>query len=170
MENKINDFCFTADSDSFCVYAHFKHNEDVPFYIGKGRLSRAYSNIGRLNSWKAAAADGYMVSIIAVFSDSQEKEAFELEASLIATHWQHLVNANVGRSKSYADRKLAKKRTSASCDTTETKRLLSAQKLGNLKQAQICEIYARYYSKKSTIKELAEDYGITEEIIKLLIN
>ena len=47
----------TADLNRICVYSHVYDNEENPFYIGQGRLSRAFNFTNRDNAWKSKVID-----------------------------------------------------------------------------------------------------------------
>lgn len=73
----------------FYIYAHFKLNSNIPFYIGKGRktktgkLSRAYSNYHRNQHWHNVVNKyGYRVEII--YENLPDEDlAFAIESMLI---------------------------------------------------------------------------------------
>lgn len=66
---------------SFYVYAHYNNESDeLPFYIGKGKGSRAY-NTKRSNLWKEKASNGLVVKILK--DNLTETEAYDLETKLI---------------------------------------------------------------------------------------
>ena len=65
----------------YYVYAHRDLN-GVVFYIGKGRLKRAYTNNGRSFAWKEKTKEGYTVEILysnltAEQAHTREKESIE---------------------------------------------------------------------------------------------
>ena len=65
----------------YYVYAHRDLN-GVVFYIGKGRLKRAYTNNGRSSAWKEKTKEGYTVEILysnltAEQAHAREKESIE---------------------------------------------------------------------------------------------
>ena len=66
--------------NDFYVYLH-KTLEGRPFYVGKGRLKRAYVRSNRSKAWKIAAEGGYDVEILK--TNLSEHEALEVEADLI---------------------------------------------------------------------------------------
>lgn len=75
----------------YYVYAHRDLN-GVVFYIGKGRLKRAYKKSGRNKDWQNIAVNGYTVEFIK--SNISEQEALEYEYKLLCdpdTDWK-LVN------------------------------------------------------------------------------
>jgi hypothetical protein len=87
----------------FYTYIHKYKETGVPFYVGKGRGNRAYSNSKRSNAWKRkidSLANGYEVEIVE--SGISETEAYELESELIKKHgfeWDNtgtLVNQGSG--------------------------------------------------------------------------
>jgi hypothetical protein len=75
----------------YYVYAHRRNDTGNRFYIGKGRLRRAWLVNGRGTHWaRIVARHGYTVEILS--SGLSEKEAVEKEKELIAAHGR----ANVG--------------------------------------------------------------------------
>ena len=67
----------------FYTYAHYRANETIPFYIGKGSGQRAYSTSGRSEYWnRVAKKDRLRVEILAWWE--LEADAFEHERFLIA--------------------------------------------------------------------------------------
>lgn len=72
---------------SFYVYLHIDKAAGVPFYVGKGRGSRASSTEGRNAEWQAkveSLPQGYDVQIAK--SNLTEVEAWDLEVELIRKH------------------------------------------------------------------------------------
>lgn len=67
----------------FYVYLHRRASDNSVFYVGKGKLNRAYSQHSRSIYWKRIVAKhGYTVEIVQ--DHLQEWYAFELEKDLIA--------------------------------------------------------------------------------------
>lgn len=64
----------------YYVYCH-KRADGTLFYIGKGRLKRAWSRTSRSTAWKETARDGFSVEIME--KDLTEKSALEIEARKI---------------------------------------------------------------------------------------
>ena len=66
----------------FYVYLHTT-NDGIPFYVGKGRLRRAYSKHGRSTFWNSIVSKhGFKVDI--VIANLNEDEAFLHEKRFIA--------------------------------------------------------------------------------------
>lgn len=66
----------------FYVYLHTT-NDGIPFYVGKGRLRRAYSKHGRSTFWNSIVSKhGFKVDIIS--ANLSEDEAFLHEKRFIA--------------------------------------------------------------------------------------
>ena len=66
----------------FYVYVHRKVSNGEVFYVGKGKLDRAWNKVARSRYWKAIASKhGFSVEIIQ--DGMQEWWAFELEIELI---------------------------------------------------------------------------------------
>lgn len=78
--------------NDYYVYLHLDC-ASTAFYVGKGRLRRAYESSGRSARWNNKAKDGYTVSIIA--SNLTEKEALDLEIELLS-EYHDLVNYHSG--------------------------------------------------------------------------
>lgn len=76
---------------TYYVYGHYLTDADeVPFYIGKGRGSRAYSANGRNNDWKETAKNGFVVKI---FKDGMtESVAYDMEIALIQKYGRKCIN------------------------------------------------------------------------------
>jgi hypothetical protein len=67
---------------SFYVYAHYNNDtNEFPFYIGKGKGSRAYNKTQRSELWKEKASNGLLVKILK--DNLTENEAYDLEIKLI---------------------------------------------------------------------------------------
>ena len=64
---------------NFVVYFHYVDGESEPFYIGEGRISRAYSKANRNRHWhfKVNKHNGYTVKIAHTGLTKAEAEAFE---------------------------------------------------------------------------------------------
>ncbi len=68
----------------FYVYIHFRSDDGLPFYVGKGRANRAWRTDGRSVQWnRIVAKHGLKVEILK--ADISESDAFELEKSTILT-------------------------------------------------------------------------------------
>lgn len=68
----------------FCVYAHHRISDGSVFYIGKGKISRAFSKAGRSNLWnRTSQKHGLSVRYIA--RNMPEPCSFSLEKALIAS-------------------------------------------------------------------------------------
>ena len=92
----------TADLNRICVYSHVYDNEENPFYIGQGRLSRAFNFINRDNAWKSKVIDINKVRVNILFIDITIEKSIELEKELISKYGRLdnntgcLVNGNDG--------------------------------------------------------------------------
>ena len=71
---------------NFVVYFHFVDGESEPFYIGEGRIKRAYSKAHRNRHWhfKVNKHNGYTVKI--AHTGLTKVEAEQLEKKLIAEY------------------------------------------------------------------------------------
>ena len=68
----------------FYVYIHFRTDDGLPFYVGKGRANRAWRTDGRSIQWnRIVAKHGLQVEILK--SNLSEFDAFDLEKSTILT-------------------------------------------------------------------------------------
>ena len=74
----------TSDLQRICVYSHTYDNEDKPFYIGQGRLSRAFNFINRDKSWKNKVQDISKVKVTILNIDISIEESVKIERELIA--------------------------------------------------------------------------------------
>lgn len=92
----------TADLNRICVYSHVYDNEENPFYIGQGRLSRAFNFTNRDNAWKSKVIDINKVKVNILFIDITIEKSIELEKELISKYGRLdnntgcLVNGNDG--------------------------------------------------------------------------
>lgn len=92
----------TSDLNRICVYSHVYDNESNPFYIGQGRLSRAFNFINRDKSWKHKVQDESKVKVNILYIDITIEESINLEKELIAKYGRIdnktgcLVNGNDG--------------------------------------------------------------------------
>lgn len=92
----------TSDLNRICVYSHVYDNEDKPFYIGQGRLSRAFNFLQRDKSWKEKVKDESKVKVNILYIDITIEESIFLEKELIAKYGRLdnntgcLVNGNDG--------------------------------------------------------------------------
>lgn len=67
----------------FYIYLHLTADEGIPFYVGKGRLRRAYTKHGRSDFWKnIVQKHGFHVEIIS--TGLNEQDAFLHEKRLIS--------------------------------------------------------------------------------------
>lgn len=73
----------------FCTYIH-RDSEGAVFYVGKGVNRRPYYKSGRSKAWRERAANGFNVEIVK--DGISDAAARELEAELIATHRDTIVN------------------------------------------------------------------------------
>ena len=74
----------TSDLQRICVYSHTYDNEDKPFYIGQGRLSRAFNFLNRDKSWKNKVQDISKVKVTILNIDISIEESVKIERELIA--------------------------------------------------------------------------------------
>jgi NUMOD3 motif-containing protein len=81
--------------DGYYVYRHIRLDTDTPFYVGKGKKSRAYIKYNRNKHWKNIVAKaGYRVEIIC--SGMAEESAFAAEIEYIRLYKsQGFCEANV---------------------------------------------------------------------------
>lgn len=92
----------TSDLNRICVYSHTYDNEVSPFYIGQGRLSRAFNFVNRDKSWKKKVVDVNKVKVDILFIDISIEKSIELEKELISKYGRIddntgcLVNGNDG--------------------------------------------------------------------------
>jgi hypothetical protein len=69
--------------DSFYTYLHWRADDDLVFYVGKGSGSRAFNFRGRNGHWRnTVRKHGILVDLVAWWSE--EHDAFEHEKLLIA--------------------------------------------------------------------------------------
>lgn len=73
------------DLKRICVYAHYYDNEKLPFYIGQGTITRAFTfNEGvRNKSWKEKVKDISKVNVEILYIDISIEESIKLEKELI---------------------------------------------------------------------------------------
>ena len=94
----------TADLNRICVYTHTYDNEVNPFYVGQGRLSRAFNFLNRDKSWKNKVKDFSKVKVNIIAIDISIDESIKLEKELINKYGRLdlntgcLVNGNNGDS------------------------------------------------------------------------
>lgn len=92
----------TSDLKRICVYSHTYDDETNPFYIGQGRLSRAFNFLSRDKSWKNKVKDESKVKVNILYIDISIEESINLEKELIAKYGRIdnntgcLVNGNDG--------------------------------------------------------------------------
>lgn len=92
----------TSDLNRICVYSHTYDNEDKPFYIGQGRLSRAFNFLSRDNAWKQKVINIEKVKVTILYIDISIEESIKLEKDLISKYGRLdnntgcLVNGNDG--------------------------------------------------------------------------
>jgi hypothetical protein len=72
-----------ACNATYYVYEHYKPSSNIPFYVGKGKLKRAYSIFGRNKYWQRIVKKykGFEVKFIA--KDIDEELAFLVEEERI---------------------------------------------------------------------------------------
>lgn len=71
--------------DDFYVYAHYKLGETIPFYIGKGRGTRAYQKTNRSIFWhNVVNVYGFEVKIL--YNNLNEEAAVNTEIQMIKEH------------------------------------------------------------------------------------
>ena len=82
--------------NTFYVYAHFRDDTSLPFYIGKGHDKRAWSKKGRNLHWRGIVAKlGF--SVVILKSNMTEEDALEYEIAIIAKIGrEHLCNQTDG--------------------------------------------------------------------------
>lgn len=73
------------DNKSYYVYAHEKETDGSVFYIGKGKLDRAWNFRKRNEYWKRVA-NKYGVVVKILFDNLSEKDALGLEIESIKEH------------------------------------------------------------------------------------
>ena len=66
----------------FYVYAHYKPNEDMPFYVGKGHGNRSYDKTYR-NRWWHNIVNKYGYRVEIMYDNLTEAQAFDLEKEFI---------------------------------------------------------------------------------------
>lgn len=69
--------------NSFCVYQHLNKKTMLPFYVGCGRLRRAFAK-SRSRYWREHAKDGYVVQVLK--RGLSQEDALLTEASLIGVY------------------------------------------------------------------------------------
>ena len=85
--------------NDYYVYLH-KTLDGKPFYVGKGRLGRAYSSYSRSKRWHTVSKEGFTVEI--VFKSLTESDALTKESELILKT-EGLVNIGVQTKTSFTD-------------------------------------------------------------------
>lgn len=91
-----------SDLNRICVYSHVYDNEDKPFYIGQGRLSRAFNFLNRDKAWKNKVKDVRKVKVDIIKIDISIEESIKIEKQLIKQYGRIdnntgcLVNGNDG--------------------------------------------------------------------------
>lgn len=92
----------TSDLNRICVYTHTYENESEPFYVGQGRLSRAFNFLNRDKAWKNKVIDQNKVKVDIIAIDISIEESINMEKELIAKYGRldkgtgSLVNGNDG--------------------------------------------------------------------------
>lgn len=94
----------SKDLERICVYAHYYDNEDKPFYIGQGKLSRAFvfNKSLRNKQWVYKVKDLSKVKVEILYIDISEEDSINLEKQLISKYGRidnntgYLVNENDG--------------------------------------------------------------------------
>lgn len=85
----------TKDLDKLCVYAHYYKNEDKPFYIGQGRIARAFDvTFANRNSGWNNKVNGNVnnVTIKILNHCSNSEECLKLEAKYISKYGKLIDN------------------------------------------------------------------------------
>lgn len=96
----------TKDLNKVCVYAHYYDKEDKPFYIGQGKLGRAFNFTNRNNSWNNKVIDKSKVKVNIINIDISIEESIIIEKELIKLYGRLdnntgiLTNENDGGSNS----------------------------------------------------------------------
>ena len=71
--------------NDFYVYGHYAKNQEIPFYVGKGRNNRAYQSTGRSVFWhRVTNKYGFEVKIL--YNGLEESAALSKEMELIAEY------------------------------------------------------------------------------------
>lgn len=86
-------------NNDYYVYLH-KTPDGRVFYIGKGRLRRAYSSYSRSKEWHRVSKQGFIVEI--VYANLSEAVALTKESELILKT-EGLVNAGIQNKTSFTD-------------------------------------------------------------------
>lgn len=92
----------TSDLNRICVYSHTYDNENNPFYIGQGRLSRAFNFLNRDKAWKQKVINIEKVKVTILHIDISIEESIKIEKELISKYGRLdnntgcLVNGNDG--------------------------------------------------------------------------
>lgn len=76
----------TSDLNRICVYSHTYDSEDKPFYIGQGRLSRAFNFLNRDNAWKQKVVNIEKVKVTILYIDISIEESIKLEKEFISKY------------------------------------------------------------------------------------
>lgn len=77
----------TNDYDRICVYEHYYGDEKLPFYVGQGRIGRAFSfSSVRNKSWREKVEDESMVKVKIVALDITIEKSIEIEKELISKY------------------------------------------------------------------------------------
>ena len=72
--------------NDYYVYAHYLEGEDIPFYIGCGRGSRAFANGSRRNSIWSRIIEGKNYRVVKLKTNLTKDEALEEELKLQRIH------------------------------------------------------------------------------------
>ena len=127
--------------NKYYIYTHTRNGETLPFYVGKGFGSRAYSLHRRSQFWRNVAKDGYDIRI--EIPNLSEDEAFQLEREIIKTYGRrdvgtgclvNLTDGGEGTSGHIHSKKTKRKMSESQKGKTrsdETKRKMSDAKKGN---------------------------------------
>lgn len=92
----------TQDLNRICVYEHYYDDESLPFYVGQGRVSRAFNFLNRDKAWKNKVIDIDKVTVKIVNIDITIEESINIEKELIKKYGRldkntgSLVNGNDG--------------------------------------------------------------------------
>lgn len=94
------DYSF-KDLERICVYFHYYNDEELPFYVGQGTISRAFNFNNRNNLWKNKVKDASKVKVVINKIDISIEDSITIEKELIAKYkcienGGCLVNGNEG--------------------------------------------------------------------------
>lgn len=100
------------ERNRICVYEHYYDCEEKPFYVGQGRISRAFtlSRSARNKSWNNKVNDTSLVKVKIIKIDISYEESIEIEKELIKKYGRLdlntgcLTNENDGGANSQCDK------------------------------------------------------------------